>query len=53
MRAFRGLLWGGLASALAGALLAVVLFGCAGPGERWRCQPADGTLLTCRTVAEP
>lgn len=34
-------------------LVLAFVVGCAGPGERWRCQPADGTLLTCRTVAEP
>lgn len=39
-----------------GALLAwlvAFLLGCAGPGERWACRAADGSVVTCRTVPAP
>ncbi len=32
---------------------AVLFFGCAGPGERWACTMANGSVLKCQTVQEP
>ncbi len=31
----------------------LLLTACAGPGERWACRAAEGTVVTCKTVAEP